>query len=79
MINVGDISMSYYNNMPLITDVYVNIQQASLILSVNRLTIRRWLNQGKIHGQKIGTVTLLFKDEILAIAKERNNSFGTTQ
>jgi len=54
-----------------VTNKYVCIGQAASILWVNRLTIRRWIKQGKLSGQKIGLTTLIPKAEVLAIAKQR--------
>lgn len=59
-----------------LSDIYTNIGQASTILLVNRLTIRRWIKQGKLHSEMIGRTALIPKDDIRRIAQERGIDFG---
>jgi excisionase family DNA binding protein len=46
----------------------MTIGQAASYLDVNRITIRRWIQSGKLKGEKIGKVTLILKTDIFAIA-----------
>jgi excisionase family DNA binding protein len=55
-------------------DVYVTIGQAAGLLRVNRATIGRWVRRGKLRGQKMGLVTLIPKEDILKVAKERGTN-----
>jgi excisionase family DNA binding protein len=64
-------------NYPLtvpLSHVYVSISQAASLLLVSRLTIYRWMKQGKLSGERIGSVTLIPKQDILAIARQRGIS-----
>lgn len=58
-----------YANLP---DSYVTIGQAADLLLVDRSTITRWIKRGKLRGQKMGMVTLIFKNDVLALARERS-------
>jgi excisionase family DNA binding protein len=54
-----------------LSDMYVSIGQAATMLSVNRLTIRRWIDSGRLRGEAIGKVTLIAKQDVLTIARRR--------
>lgn len=54
-----------------LADSYVSISQAASLLSVSRLTIYRWMKRGELTGERIASVTLIPKSEVLAIAKQR--------
>jgi excisionase family DNA binding protein len=65
-------------NSPQVTtnilDAYVTIGQASRLLLVNRATTRRWVKQGRLRGQKMGLVTLIPKEDVSKVAKERGTN-----
>jgi len=54
-----------------LSDVYVSIGQAASFLLVNRLTVRRWLEQGKLRGERIGRTTLILKEDVWSVAQQR--------
>jgi len=54
-----------------LSDTYVSMTQAASILWVNRVTIRLWVRRGKLKGEKIGRVTLIPKQDVLAMALQR--------
>jgi excisionase family DNA binding protein len=53
------------------SNTYVSINQAASILWVNRATVRRWLKLGKLRGETVGNVTLIPKQDVLAVAQQR--------
>jgi len=56
-----------------LSGTYVSIGQAASILNVNRLTIRHWLQKGKLRGQRIGLVTLILKNDVSAIDQQKKS------
>ena len=60
-------------NQPMVrlSDVYVSVGQAASLLLVNRLTIQRWVKQGKLRGERIGRTTLIPKEDVWSVAQER--------
>lgn len=58
------------------TSNHMTITEAALLLHVNRITIRRWIKQGKLHSEKVGQINLLLKANVLAIAHERGINVG---
>lgn len=71
----------YYNRPQTVTNdhtnlcnVYVGVIQAARLLLVNRATIRKWIIQGKLSGQKIGKITLILESDVLEIAKKRGTN-----
>jgi excisionase family DNA binding protein len=71
--SIPNISQGITNNhkQRTLSDVYVTIGQASRLSLVNRATIRRWIKTGRLKGEKMGLVTLILKDDVIKIAKER--------
>ena len=57
--------------MTMLSDRYITITEAALLLSVNRVTIRRWVKQGRLRAERIGKIKLTLRADILAIARER--------
>jgi excisionase family DNA binding protein len=53
------------------SNTYVSINQAASILWVDRSSIRRWLKQGRLRGETVGNVTLIPKQDVLAMALQR--------
>ena len=47
------------------------ITEASRVLGVNRITIRRWMQAGKLNGENIGGVVLLLRQDIEDIRDRR--------
>jgi len=43
-------------------------EQAATYLHVSTLTIRRWVKEGKLRGERIGWQTLVMKEDIRRIA-----------
>ena len=50
---------------------YFTTGQAAVYLSVNRLTIRRWVQAGKLSGERIGLFTLIPRQEVEQLAAAR--------
>lgn len=57
-----------------LSDVYVTIGEAADIALVNRATIRRWVKEGKLRGEPMGKITLIPKEDVLKVAKERGTN-----
>ena len=45
-------------------DNYYNVEEASKILRVKRLTVRRWCKSGLLEARKIGKQWLIREDEL---------------
>ena len=52
----------------MIRDYFYTLTEAASVLAMNRLTIRRWLDAGKLTGEHIGATVLIPRWEIEAIA-----------
>jgi excisionase family DNA binding protein len=71
-IHFGDNTMKNINkSMGHLSDVYTTPGQAASLLLVNRLTIRRWVKEGKLHGERVGNITLIPKVDVWHIAQQR--------
>ncbi len=51
-----------------LASIYMTPCQAAQLLNVNRLTIRRWVQHGKLRGERIGNITLILQEDVF---KER--------
>jgi excisionase family DNA binding protein len=56
---------------PILSTVYTTTGQAAASLLVNRLTIQRWIKEGKLHGERVGRITLILKEDVRKVALER--------
>ena len=56
----------------MLQDIYVTTGQAAAMLHLNRLTIQRWVNAGKLTSQRVGYVILIDRAEVERIAMERS-------
>ncbi len=63
--------MNTYDSTKSLSDIYVTIGQASVLLAVNRATVRRWIREGKLYGEKMGSITLIPKVAVRIIAYQR--------
>jgi excisionase family DNA binding protein len=61
-------------NTPNLATMYMTPGQVVALLHVNRLTVQRWINKGKLRKEKVGNVTLIPKEDVLKIAKERGTN-----
>jgi len=55
-----------------ISDYFYTVQQAAERLSVNRITIWRWLNSGRFNVQRVGRESLIPKWEVELIKEAKN-------
>lgn len=54
-----------------LADLYMTPSQAASALSVNRLTVRRWVASGRVLGERVGTITLIWRADIEREARAR--------
>ena len=54
-----------------LSDIFMTTGQVARALSVNRLTVQRWVNSGVLSGERIGSFTLIPKGEVRALAISR--------
>lgn len=47
-----------------IVDFFYTETEAAKVLGVNRITIWRWLKQGRFNAQRVGGVVFIPKDEV---------------
>lgn len=45
-------------------DSYLTPSQAAGILSVNRETVRRWVALGRLRGERVGNITLIWREDV---------------
>lgn len=59
-----------------ISDFFYTETEAAKVLAVNRITIWRWIKQGRFDVQRFGSVVFIPKDEVELVKKEvkRNNA-----
>lgn len=50
-------------------EMFLTTGQAAAALNVNRLTIQRWVNAGRLNGQRVGNVTLIPRDEVESLVR----------
>ena len=61
------------NTMAIREYVYT-IREAAHVLSVNRDTVRRWVNAGKLSGESIGGAVLLPRWAVEMLKEEREQA-----
>lgn len=59
-----------------ISDYFFTTKQASEILGINRITIWRWMKQGKIETQQVGREILIPKWQIELLKQEDSETAG---
>jgi len=59
------------SEMIRIREYFYTLTEAADALGVNRLTIRRWIQTGKLEYQRVGGVVLLERADIERIRRER--------
>ena len=70
--------MGVYRNLMLsITDYFYTMTEAAELLNVNRLTINRWVKEGKLDAQRVGRVTFIEKEQADELKRQRQATFGT--
>lgn len=62
-----------------LASIYMTTGQAASRLSVNRLTIQRWVASGRLSGERVGNVTLIPIVEVEAILRQHllDDAVGT--
>ena len=53
----------------MITENYVTKAEAATLLNVNRLTIWRWVRDGKLQAEKVGRELLIRRDDLTTMTK----------
>jgi excisionase family DNA binding protein len=60
-----------------LSELFVSITQAASLSHVNRVTITRWIKTGKLTGERIGLTTLIPRQDVLTLIKQRESkTFG---
>ena len=54
-----------------VAELFCTLTEAAEQLDVNRLTIRRWINSGKLQSQRIGGVVLIERSEVERPARQK--------
>lgn len=54
-----------------ISDFFYTETEAAKTLAVNRITIWRWIKDGRLNAQRVGGVVFIPKDEVKLVKKER--------
>ena len=54
-----------------LSDIFMTTGQVAKALSVNRVTVNRWVNSGVLSGERVGPVTLIPKNEVRELAVSR--------
>ena len=52
-----------------LSDTYITPNQATKLIPVNRLTIRRWVKEGKLRGEMVDRITLILKEDVVRLAE----------
>ncbi len=52
-------------------DEYFTPAEAAKYANVNRLTIRRWFQTGRIRGEQIGNITLVRQTDVARVTAQR--------
>lgn len=58
--------------MMVVSDYFYNLRDAAKVLGVTRICMWKWIEAGKIRGQKIGRETIFAKWEIEVLKEQRN-------
>lgn len=62
-----------------IADYFYTAQEATDILGINRITIWRWIKEGKLESQKIGGVVLIPKWQVDLLKTNKECRNGNSQ
>lgn len=49
---------------------FLSVSEAAQLLTISRVSIRRYLGMGKLKKYKVGARTLLRRDDVLALVRE---------
>lgn len=52
----------------LLQSIFLTTGQAAEIAGVNRLTIRRWVQHGRLRAEKVGDFILVYRTAVLNLA-----------
>jgi excisionase family DNA binding protein len=55
-----------------ISELFYTEAEAAVALGLNRITIWRWIKQGKLHSQRVGNVVFIPREEIDANVGNKN-------
>ena len=58
---------------------FVSVERAAELLSVSKVTIRRYLGLGKLRKFKVGSRTLLRHDDVMGLIREVSTPVTTTK
>ena len=54
-----------------IRDKVYTLTEAANLLRVNRITLHRWIQKGRLKGEKIGRVVLIDREAVDRLLEER--------
>jgi len=57
-----------------ISDFFYTGTEAARVCSVSRITIWRWIKQGRFDVQRVGSVVFIPKDEVELVKKRRGTN-----
>lgn len=57
-----------------IADFFYTETEAAKVLNVNRITVWRWINNGRFDVQRVGGVVFIPKDEVELVKKGGTNA-----
>jgi len=64
------------NNMPELSDIFLNIKEVSQLLKMNVSTINNFIKEGKIPSYKVGKRRLFKKEELIKwVESQRDESY----
>ena len=58
----------------LVSDYYYTLGDAAKVLGVTRICIWKWIQKGKIRGEKVGRETIFPRWEIELLKEQRNKN-----
>lgn len=54
-----------------LVEFYVTTGQGDRILRINTVTLERWVEAGRLRGERVGSVTLIDRQQVEEVAAER--------
>lgn len=57
-----------------IAEYFYTMTEAAEVLEVDRVTIRRWIQSGKLNAQRVGRVVFVEKHQVDTIRKVTNDA-----
>ena len=57
-----------------LSDIYLTTGQAGKLVGVNRLTVRRWVQTGRLTGERVGRQILVQREQLLRLMATRKGA-----